>query len=31
MHSCQIDLSREAIDGCAMGIGATVDAVNEMP
>ena len=31
MHSCQSDLSQEAIDGCALGIGATVDAVNEVP
>jgi hypothetical protein len=27
MHSCQSDLSREAIDGCALGIGATVEPV----
>jgi hypothetical protein len=31
MHSCQIDLSREAIDGCAMGIGATLELVIEVP
>jgi hypothetical protein len=27
MHSCQSDLSREGIDGCAMGIGAKVEPV----
>jgi hypothetical protein len=31
MHSCQSDLSREAIDGCALGIGATLELVNEVP
>ena len=31
MQSCQSDLSREGIDGCAMGIGATLEAVNEVP
>lgn len=30
MHS-QSDLSREAMDGCFMGIGATLELVNEMP
>jgi len=27
MHSCHSDLSREGIDGCAMGIGATMEPV----
>ena len=27
MHSCQRDLSREGIDGCAMGIGTKVEQV----
>ena len=31
MHSCQSDLSREAIDGCVLGIGATLQLVNEVP
>jgi len=30
MHSCQSDLSREAIDGCAMGIDATLELVGEI-
>jgi len=31
MHSCRSDLSQEAIDGWAMGIGGTLEAVNEVP
>jgi|LakMenE27Jul10ns_1017307.scaffolds.fasta_scaffold00062_2 hypothetical protein len=31
MHSCQSDLSQEAIDRCPLGIGATLEAVNEVP
>jgi hypothetical protein len=31
MHCCQSDLSQGAIDGCALGIGATLELVNEVP